>query len=218
MAVPLDPSAVCLAGVLACANRRTRPAALGVLLLSMALGDFFAGLSVFHASFRVTGLLALALAKPGDVHGRGTAWYLLAHHALWSALPPELRGDYPLTYLYAVTLLQGLLFYGLLSPLLPKGQVTDRKAFLAGIAIPAAVFLLWVFFRPFRIWPPPTLGDTGGIWVRLLAVPLLLLPLAAPVMSRMKPKSRRKKKHPAAKTKETAKNKTKTVTWRDLAD
>ncbi|MCH8513827.1 MAG: hypothetical protein LAT83_19530 [Kiritimatiellae bacterium] len=227
MAVPLDPAAICLAGILACANPRLRPIALGVLLFSMAVGDFFAGLSVFHLVFRTAGLLALALAKPADAKGRTTAWHLLAHHALWSALPPELRGDFPLTYLYAVTFLQGLLFYALFSPLLPKGQSPGRQTLLTGMAIPAGVFLLWVFFRPFRVWPPPTLGDTGGLWVRLLAFPLLLLPLVSPALSRMNRKSPRKKKNTAPKAKEKSskdkdkdkdKEKEKALTWRDLAD
>lgn len=175
-AAPLDPLALCLAGVLATASRKQTPLALSLLLAGMVAGDIVAGLPLVSALLRVAGFLALLSIKPKTLSGIWFALWFAVHHATWTAAAPEFLGLFAFPHVYLVTLTQHVLFLAAGSHLLQRGvPPRDKQAWILGL-VPLAVMFAAVTLRPSRLWPPPRLGDTWG-WTGLLVVlPLVLLP------------------------------------------
>jgi len=184
-AVPLDPIAVCAAGMIAVGERRLLPEALILALAGMIAGDLAAGLTAASILPRALGIFLLMLVLPRKTDPLSATLFLISTHAVWSALGPEFRGEFPFVYLYTVFVIQGLLFLGLLLPLLP-GRPFRPGAFnaLHILLPPAAVLLLALTLQPLPLWPPPSLGQSGGTALRTLAA-LLILPPFVPTLIRL---------------------------------
>lgn len=176
-AVPLDPIAICAAGMIAVGERRLLPEALVLALAGMIAGDLAAGLTAASILPRALGIFMLMLVLPRKADPISASLFLLMTHAVWSALGPEFLGEFPFSYLYTVFVLQGLLFLGLLLPLLPNQPFRPGR-FIASILLltPLAVLLLSLTLQPLPLWPPPRLGHAGGTALRTLAILLLLPP------------------------------------------
>ena len=192
-AVPLDPIAICAAGMIAVGERRLLPEALVLALAGMIAGDLAAGLTAASILPRALGIFLLMLVLPRKADPMSATLFLLATHAVWSALGPEFRGEFPFSYVYAVFVIQGLLFLGLLLPLLPNLPFRPGR-FTAGIMllIPLAVLILSRTLQPLALWPPPRLGHAGGTALRTLAI-LLLLPPFIPSLIQLA----KRRKHPS---------------------
>lgn len=193
--VPLDPIAVCAAGMVSLGERKRLPEALVLALAGMVAGDLAAGLSAAALLPRALGLLLLMLVLPRKTDPLTAASFFIATHAVWSALGPEFRGEYPFAYLYTVSALQGLLFLGLLLPLLPNEPFRPSPFLTANLLlIPLAVLGLSLLLQPLPLWPPPHLGQAGSTPLRILAT-LLILPPFLPALLRFL-QSRRRPKRP----------------------
>lgn len=206
LTVPLDPLPVFLAAVLALPRRHHAPTLTGLLAMLLAT-DLLGGLSVSHTLLRALPIPLLFFLGHPPARPRAAALFFLFHLAAWSPLLPEFRGDYPYTYLYAVTLLQGLLFHGWLAPILVPASKQPGSNPLRSLAPALGVALLWVLFGPRPPWPPPILGASGGPWLRLFLPLLLALPFLKHLQRRTSPKATRRKKPQSER-----------VSWRDLAD
>ena len=196
-AVPLDPIAICAAGMISVGERRLLPEALVLTLAGMIAGDLAAGLSAASILPRALGIFLLMLVLPRKTDPLSMTLFLISTHAVWSALGPEFRGEFPFSYLYAIFVIQGLLFLGLLLPLLPNepfrpGKFTAFQTLLA----PAAVLLLSLTLQPLALWPPPSLGQSGSTALRILGT-LLILPPFIPKIIRY---ALRLKRSPDAQT------------------
>jgi len=206
--VPLDPLAICLAALLAEERHGPQPALRCILLAAMVAGDLAAGLSAASWALRLAGALLLLSARPAKVDSLTQALRFAAAHAVWSALAPEFRGEYPFPYTYSVTLIQSLLFIGLLVPLLPNDAFRPGSSFLQIMGMPAAVLALWMLFAPSPLWPPPALGNFAGPWTRAGAL-LLLLPPLLPNLRPLRPLLR--KRAPSSEDPSPSR-------WRDLVE
>lgn len=179
-AVPLDPLAICAAGVLTLPDARFRLFGRVLLLGGLLAGDLAAGLLLPVWLPRLAGAALLLLRTQPPRDALATALRLACLHAVWSAVAVEFTGDYPFFYIYGVTLLQSLLFIGLLTPLLPKDPFAPDALFWTALLVPAVIGLLWLLFPGTTLWPPPPLGTASGPVLRTLAV-LLLLPSLLPL-------------------------------------
>jgi hypothetical protein len=177
--VPVDPFAVCAAGLL-CSGRARPLSAAAVLLAGLAGGDLAGGLHAADVTVRLLGAAILLAALPRGTDALSATLFLSFAHPVWSALCPEFRGEFPFPYLYAVHLTQSLLFLGLLIPWLPPAPFRPAPRLLTALPLPAAVLLLW-HFSPIPFWPLPRLGDASGTAVRIFAVFLTLPPLIPPL-------------------------------------
>lgn len=188
-AVPLDPIALCAAGMIAVGERRLLPEALVLALAGMIAGDLAAGLSAASMLPRALGIFLLMLVLPRKTDPLSMTLFLISTHAVWSALGPEFRGEFPFSYLYAVFFIQGLLFLGLLLPLLPNTPF--RPGIFAATQIlltPAAVLLLSLLLQPLALWPPPHLGESGNTALRVFATLLILPPFLPALLRRVRPR------------------------------
>lgn len=188
-AVPLDPIALCAAGMIAVGERRLLPEALVLVLAGMIAGDLAAGLSAASILPRALGIFLLMLVLPRKTDPLSMTLFLISTHAVWSALGPEFRGEFPFSYLYAVFFIQGLLFLGLLLPLLPNTPF--RPGIFAAtqiLLLPAAVFLLSLLLGPLALWPPPALGQSGNTALRIFATLLILPPFLPALLRRVRPR------------------------------
>jgi hypothetical protein len=176
-AVPLDPLAICAAGMITVGDRHNLPGALVLTLAGLLAGDLAAGLGAASILPRVLGILLLLFVLPRKIDALSTALFLIVTHAVWSSLGPEFRGEFPFVYLYALFVIQGLLFLGLLLPLLPDTPFRPG-VFATGIIllIPASVLLICFTLQPLPLWPPPSLGQSGDTLLRTAATLLILPP------------------------------------------
>lgn len=175
-AVPLDPLWVFLAMDAKTPPRIRVPA----LLPGLIIGDLMAGLPWPVIALRSAGLAVLANVRlEGGFHRRFAFW--MVHHALFSAVMSDWLGDYPLGFLYAVWLPQGLLWWGLAAP---RGERIPWRALAPMVWLPVCLAVLHLFFHAPPLWPPPRLGSHSGFWMRTVASLLLLIPLAAALLRR----------------------------------
>lgn len=188
-AAPLDPLALCLAGALASSSRKQMPLAVTLMLAGLLAGDLAAGLPVFSVVVRVAGFLALLWIKPKNLNGIWFALWFAVHHAVWTAAGSEAIGLFAFPHVYAVSLTQHVLFLASFAHLLQKGESPRRSAGWILALVPLLVLLSAVLMRPFRLWPPPRLGNTWGWSGALVVLPLLFLPFLPLLLQRAKPTS-----------------------------
>jgi hypothetical protein len=158
-ALPLDPLPV------AAASTRN----LLLLLPGLLLGDILAGLSIPAIATRTLGFLLLGALRPRMT---STFLYWTLHFSLWTALPPDYRGEFALSYVYLLGLLQALLWSGILPHRFRRPQRQD----LQHLALPMTLVLLHLIWKAPALWPLPTLGSAGPLGFRLSATLLLLAP------------------------------------------
>jgi len=169
-AVPLDPLWVFLALGGHTRARIKVPA----LLPGLVLGDMMAALPWPVILLRAVGMMGLAWIKPGGgFHHRYFSF--MTQHALWSAVMSDWLGDYPLGHLYLVWVIQGTLWWGLTAPAQGGGKL---RPFVPLVWVPAGVGVLHLLFPAPGLWPMPRLGSQSGLWLRVGASVMLLIPLA----------------------------------------
>lgn len=143
------------------------------LVPAMLIGDWMAGLAWAQIFLRTGGFLLLAgWPKQGGFNHLSLFW--VTQHALWSSLMPDWLGYYPLGYVYAVWLIQGLLWWGLFAPLKDGGSLSP----VGSLLIAPVVLLLFHLLLPSPdLWPLPELGEHSQLWLQIVSGMLLFIPI-----------------------------------------
>ncbi|WFB36303.1 hypothetical protein P3T73_00810 [Kiritimatiellota bacterium B12222] len=153
------------------------------LLPGLILGDALAGMGWAQMLMRSFGLLVMVVCLPrGGFDRQVLAWTL--QMGLWSALMPDWMGWYPMGYVYGVWLLQGLLWWGVLSGEEERG---DLKPLWPLLIAPVLFLILNLILPSPGFWPLPQLGAHSGLALQICAGFLVLPPLVFKFLNRSKP-------------------------------
>ena len=176
-AVPVDPLPVLLALWM---RDRTHGDHRALLFLPvLILGDLLAGMSFWTLMVRGLMLTAFALSPvEGEFHRRSWAWTFT--YWFGTAVLVDLQGWMPLGFVTLVGVLQGFLWWGLLSPRAGGGPLF---AYGSLIGPPLALLAIHLLLPSPALWPFPSVGTHSSNWVRAFALLVFLEPVALRVIA-----------------------------------
>jgi hypothetical protein len=145
----------------------------GLLFLpGLIAGDLMAGMGVGPMLGRAF-LICLFWLSPVEGGFHRKAWIWTFQYALITGIAVDMRGVYPLGFVTAAGILQGFLWWGLLTPKTGGGTLMPLGPLLFP---PVALLLVHLVLPSPALWPLPAMRDTSSGWVVGFSLLVLLEP------------------------------------------